>query len=130
MEIGTLDSYRLDGGGFEDSDGLYHEDATDLIQCGLLGLCGCGGPEDNLSYILAGLALIDEQIPDLKGALDEWWEGHKARIADHFKSPEGEYFFYYWADKEGLTDHGGSVPGWLTDKGRALLSLLREWESE
>lgn len=26
----------------------------------------------------------------------------------------------------GYTDHGGSVPGWLTDEGESLLECLKE----
>lgn len=41
-----------------------------------------------------------------------------------FGSDGAAYFMYYWMDKEGLTDHGGSVPGWLSTRGRSVLHEL------
>jgi len=36
------------------------------------------------------------------------------------------YFMWYWFDKEELTEHGGSVPGWLTKKGLGMLNKLNK----
>lgn len=112
----TLKEYEK-GDVYEDDGGCLHEYAEDLLQAGILGFCCCGRPFESLSYIRRGLELIDER------------EGHKKRLADHFQTDAAMYFFYYWCDKEELTEHGGSVPGWLTEKGSALLSLLRDFES-
>jgi hypothetical protein len=114
--------------GYEDAEGLYCETADTLLQSGILGFCCCGTVPENLRYISAGLELIGEKSP--KGSGDEWnawYKGWRKRVDDHFKSSAAEYFFFYWADKEKLTEHGGCVPGWLTDKGKDLLAMLREW---
>jgi len=94
------------------------EDLVDYIQTGLFEFCGCGNPERNLEYIMNGLSYINEFIG---GELDELT---KMGI-EIFGNDESKYFFFYWADKEELTDHGNSVPGWLTKKGEELLAALQ-----
>lgn len=44
-----------------------------------------------------------------------------------FGSGGAAMFFYYFLDTKDLTDHGGSVPGWLNEKGDALLDELTEF---
>lgn len=122
----TLKEYKK-GDWYEDENGEFHEFAEDLLQVGILGFCCCGRPFESLSYIRSGLELIDEKHV---GDFNLWWDGHKKRLDEHFKTDAAMYFFYYWCDKEGLTEHGGGVPGWLTENGSALLSLLQDFESE
>lgn len=121
-----LADYKKDDG-FEHK-GLHHQDATDLLQVGFLGFCLCGRPEDNLQFVLDGMEFFAEKRPEHTG-WDAWWEDYQPRVKAHFKSDETEYFFYYWLDKEGFTEHGGGVPGWLTSKGEEVLGLLREWKA-
>lgn len=123
-----IKQYEKDGG--YEYEGVYYQSSEDLLQTGFLGFCGCGSPDDNLMYVLGGLSLINETYKkdkDDRYAFSVWYEDHQKKVNDHFKSRDGAYFFYYWADKEGYTDHGGSVPGWLTDKGEELLEILIEW---
>lgn len=122
----TLAEYAKQDG-YEDEQGCWHEDAESLLQTGILGFCGCGRGEDSLLYVLRGLELIDEKGPDARDKWDAWYAGHRARMDEHFKTSGAKYFFFYWCDKEGLTEHDGSVPGWLDDKGLNLLAMLREW---
>lgn len=116
-------------GGYE-YDGCWHESAESVIQVGLLGFCGCGNPDVNLAYILVGLELIDEKCPDAfkdREAWNVWYTDHTARERAHFGSDAARNFFYYWCDERRLTEHGGSIPGWLDEKGRELLAALSEW---
>lgn len=99
------------GEGYIDPDGSWAENATDLLQCGFLHMCGCGTPEDNLRYVHGGLLYIEN-----------YFENVEKKEPTHTQS-----FFYYWADREGFTEHGIGLPGWLTDKGKHLLALLHEW---
>lgn len=130
--MAELADYLATNGSYE-FDGVSYEDATDLIHSGILGLCGCGLPEENLQYILGGLELIAEKSPETvapeDNAFDEWWVDYKKRTARHFGNDQAAYFFYYWAAKNGLTEHGGGVPGWLYGKGLELLAILREWKT-
>lgn len=119
---------------FEDGEGGYiHEGCTsdsaeELIAVGLFKWCGCGQPWTSLAYALAAL----QNIADLKDRLWEkqitWEQWNANEMALHGDSGRA-YFFYYWADGLGLTEHGGSVPGWLTDYGREVLGLLHEWKA-
>lgn len=103
------------------------QDPMEAIQVELLGFCSCGRPEENLLYIYKGLSLINEEGPIDKDKHREWFADYSDRANKHFGSQEAAYFFYYWADKEGFTEHGGSVPGWLTTKGEHLLKLLSDY---
>ena len=119
----TLSDYAVEGSS--------SEDATSLLQS-QLGFCVCGAPEDSLRYILRGLELIEEGSRDVaedRAAHEAWLSAHFDRRMEHFGTYGAEYFFYYWCDKADLSNHGGSVPGWLTDEGKNLLALLREWSA-
>ncbi len=102
------------------------DDKLGFIQCGVLEFCLCGRPEDNIAYVLGGLELIHSSCPEGMN-FEVWFSDHQKTELAHFGTRESAMFFYYWADKEGWAEHGGSVPGWLTDDGLDLLSGLREW---
>jgi hypothetical protein len=119
-----LDDFKTGDGYIYDE--CHYEDAGELIHIGILEFCGCGNSTDNLRYIMRGLELIAEKCLDM-GNWNAWYDEHKKRVDNHFSVDEAAYFFWYWADQEGLTDHGGAVPGWLTGKGKDVLSMLREW---
>lgn len=113
-----------------------YQSHTDCLQIGIFDCCGCGMPEENLAYIRAGLELIADRGPESFGrsadreAWNKWWDEHEIAGLKLHGSQGAAYFFYYWADNLKLTEHGGSVPGWLTDKGNAVLELLRAWKPE
>jgi hypothetical protein len=117
-----IDKYKAeDGVGFTHNDMDYHTE-EDLIMSGMLGFCGCGNPDNCLKYILDVLTHIDKSI---KGMPNEEW--HKQR-QELFQGNEGAmYFIYYVLDEKEFTEHGGSVPGWLTEKGQHLKTLLEEY---
>lgn len=110
-----------------DSDGTNYENLVQFITIGCLGFCGCGMPEEVLDYVKTGLELINEKPPENCNPREEWnrWhKAHRARCDEHFKIQAGEYLFYYFCNFHGLTEHGGSVPGWLTGKEKKLLDLI------
>lgn len=127
----SLDQFKQPDGWYK-LDGADFENAVDAIQTGFLGFCGCGTPEENIEYIRKGLELLGEPYPK-DGTYAEQkpeWDARQARRDEHFGNHGSAYFFYYWADKNGLTEHGGAVPGWLTEKGKHLLALLNECPKE
>ena len=97
--VGVDGGYLYEGG--------HHETAESLIQVGILGMCACGDPEMNLKYVLEGMSNLGKP--------------------SDARSP-AQWFFLYWLDTEGFTEHGTSLPGWLTESGKCLLSLLKEWD--
>lgn len=96
---------------FQTKDGWYeyaeidYQSAGDLLM-GMLGFCQCGSPSTALSHVLAEMrSLKTTKCPD-----------------------KSSTFFLYWADREGLTEHGSSIYGsWLSEKGEGFLKLLEEW---
>jgi hypothetical protein len=107
-------------------DGCEYDTAEDFIQCEVLGFCGCGNPECNLKFIMDGLKHINSISPSNRSNFDEWYQQWYEEGLSFFGSEGARYFFFYWAAKEGFTEHGSSVPGWLTEKGNHLLSDLAE----
>lgn len=89
------------------------------------GWCWCGAPETVMTLIKDALELVAEKCPDGTN-WNDWYEAHKKREEALFgPNPGIRYFVWYMFDVMGLTEHGGSVPGWLDEKGRELLEALR-----
>lgn len=122
MSIQSFDRFNSpDGQGFIDAQGCFYETADSVIQIGILGFCGCGCPDENVSFIGKVLRLIEYRE---KLTFEQW----QSKVKEVLPSGDFEYFMWYWLDKEEYTEHGGSVPGWLTDKGKQLLSDIDHWE--
>lgn len=127
-----IDKFKK-GDEYVDSDGCHYENAVDFIQIKLFGFCACGRPEDNLVYVRDTLRILMDSAPaerDEKESFEAFWEKYREKVDSHFKSKDAEYFMWYWLDKQGYTEHGGSVPGWLTTEGRELLEDLEEMKNE
>lgn len=100
-------------------DGMTYMDAEALLM-DALDFCACGCPEYALDYIKKSMELLDwdkERWPTWKAYYDDW----RKTVDEHFASSGAEYFMWYFLDSRGLTEHGGSVPGWLTADGRELI---------
>ncbi len=110
----------------------YANDLESYLQCEVLKFCGCGDVAAALSYLLKILRAFK--------SMDDFQAGTPAGInmflvawadLDKIFNSDGErYFVYYFLDREEYTEHGGSVPGWITDKGKELLMWLERWEKE
>jgi hypothetical protein len=109
-------------------DDCYYEDATSLIAGGMLGFCGCGDNDSALKYIKDALQLV----ADLREVRNKnlTWDDWRVRVNSVFSNEGAEYFMWYFLDNKELTEHGSSVPGWLTTKGEELLSDLNELINE
>lgn len=107
------------------ADAYSYENEVTLIQCSVLGFCGCGAPWHNLSYLRERLAFLDWQ--QKLGLGDNWDDTYALlcrRERELFGGDSGAGFFYYWCDSKGLVEHGSSLPGWLSTEGRVLLKAL------
>ena len=96
-----------------------------------LGFCNCGTPDDNIQYIRDGLRLIGSRHPD--GAdWDTWYAAHIKAETELHGTDGAIWFFKYWADKQGYTDHGSSVnaSSLSTDGEEFLARLERAIENE
>ena len=104
-----------------------------LINVDVLGFCGCADPETNVYLVRDGLSLI-AQLRQSWWGLDDTMEQRltkqqatrelEEKLTQLFGNEASKQFFYYWAHSKGYTDHGSSIPGWLTERGEALLKLL------
>lgn len=115
-----IDQYKNQTGKYCHSNlGIETECPFEFIQLAILGFCGCGEPSGNLDYVRIGLKLLQEAT-ELER---EDYAKERSRI---FGTNGSVNFFYYWADKEELTEHGGCLPGWLSPKGKVLLEDLEK----
>jgi len=92
-----------------------------------LNFCCCGVPEDNARYIRDGLKLIGEKAPDVVGRehFESWFRKHRLRETNLHGNDRACWFFKYWADSCGFTEHGSGISaGWLTTNGEEFLAKL------
>lgn len=99
---------------YKDEDGVSYESNTQYIQTKVLEFCGCGDPDLAMKYTRDALLLVSKRF---KIEYSEW-ELEESKL---FPISGSEYFMWYFLDNKGFTEHGGSVPGWITDKGEELL---------
>ena len=121
-----MKDYRISDGVYE-IDGIIYDTIEDALMMGVFGFCGCGMPLYTLAY-------IRDELESIKRYTE--WVNENHHITKDIPSPMENndkeenlgrsYFIWYWFDKMGYTDHGGSVPGWLTDEGESLLECLKE----
>lgn len=100
-----------------------YKDFDDMI-FGMLDWCGCGSPDNVVKEIMRVLQHIDdlkELVFNKKMSSEEWDKKGKEQFGNF------EYILYYIFDEKKLTLHGGSVPGWLTDKGYEMLELMKSY---
>lgn len=118
-----IDKFKKEDGYYDEDDCRY-ETALDFIVIGIFKFCGCGNPKSSMEYIRDILALIEAIDLNSNGAFDEAWKLRWKNLEGFFKSRGEQYTMYYLLDKLELTEHGSSVPGWLTDKGKEVLHDL------
>ena len=121
-----IDQYKKEDGFYYDEHGACYEDAEEFICTYILGFCGCGMPDSALEHVYKALQLVAIRH---KMKYEEWADKCREVFANH----GAEYFMWYYLDNKGFTEHGGSVPGWLTADGEELLSdlteLVKGWEN-
>lgn len=80
--------------------------------------CGCGSPEDAAAALLKLLRLH---------SLYE----HRTEFEAWIPDKGVQYLLLYQLDRDGLTEHGGSVGGaWLTAKGTEIRDALAREEAD
>lgn len=119
----NIDKFKQEDGWYKNEDGVSFENAESFITTGMLDFCGCGSPDEAMNYVGDALRLIVNR----QGLAYPEWEKETKKL---FNSDGAEYFMWYFLDNKGLTEHGGSVPGWLTDKGKALLEDIEELKKQ
>lgn len=127
-----IDQYKTEESEYQYKyNDVHYRDAKDLMCSCFLNFCGCGLPESAMDLVMNCLKLIDDHHTAM--TRDEWKEHYKTWCAEVEKVLPGDglqYFMWYWLDAMGLTEHGSSVPGWLTEKGKWVLSDLQEIKAQ
>lgn len=121
-EDGPDNSYNV-----KDAAGISYDSRLGAV-CEWLGFCGCGNPEMALSLVVDALrTLTNTRYPrgvlPLSPEADAWrerWRSEWAKIGDE----RVQYFVWYMLAEWKLTEHGGSVPGWLTYDGEYFLTVV------
>jgi hypothetical protein len=122
-----LDQFKNAEGKYAASSGVEYDSPVGYIIEHEFGWCGCGRPFEAAMHVRSILALIASLHSDKEG---QEWREHYQRWTEAEKSlfpHEGSNTVaYYVMDRAGLTEHGGSVPGWLTARGHEMLKDLDE----
>jgi hypothetical protein len=100
------DVLTADGEWYVDKNGVYYDTVEEYIGS-LLQFCSCGDPHGALVYVHGILKDVNNRTYT-------------------YDLSEMDYFAYYMLTHIGILDHGTSVPGWLTDKGKLVLALLEK----
>lgn len=116
-----LSDYKKRDNGFCDyeKDGISYQDAEGVLLSGFFDFCMCGCPSETLELLYHVLKNIDSGF--------EHWDERKKRDDELMFNDGIRYLVWNVLDREDMIEHGSSLPGWLTQKGRDYLSLLEEW---
>jgi hypothetical protein len=98
--------------GWIDQDGTFWESLRDWFFIGILGGCACGTGE----------------VPTLAiELLDYFAKEHVDRGSNPVYSDRAAEAIAHWFDAKDLIEHGSGIAGsWLSDRGRAVHSLLHQ----
>jgi|ERR1051325_1295910 hypothetical protein len=119
--------------GFVDLNGCWHEEALFFLLEDM-NWCCCGQPELAASLLFDALSLAKWRF-DVSATLrskedfeaaNERYEQYRKRELELMSNDSIAYFVWYTIDAAGLMEHGSSIPGWLTEKGKEMLEALRE----
>ena len=92
--------------------------------------CACGNPEIVLGHLRDAMRALKDQSDYSHSRPAFGWtpeDQAKSNETNRKVGRDCEPLYYltgYLLDAGGLTEHGGSVPGWLTPEGEALLAFL------
>jgi len=104
-----------------------------------LRFCACGDPATLLRHLRDAMRALKVQSDSWRDKPIGNWTPEDQERSDVTRKALGEGALYwataYLLDAAGLTEHGGSVPGWLTPKGVEFLTALEttpeeEWMNE
>lgn len=130
--------YGNPNGRYVAENGAEWDDLETFVLEGIMGFCGCGQPWAVNDLIHQGLQHIQNLTelrdktnfsnPESKKTWDVEYKEWEEQGLKLFGAKGSEVLFYYVLDKANLTDHGGSVPGWLSPLGQEILTELNKDE--
>lgn len=106
-------------------DGCHYENEHQAAHFGLLGLCGCGSPEDAYNFCRDALDCFDRrgcrEVPPSR----DWINAEDAlKSLIQARPNEAAHVLAHLLTHLNLLEHGGSVGGsWLTDNGARIIDM-------
>ena len=88
-----------------------------------IGFCGCGCPEEATAYLLRVLKALGMSFDDMEAHTKELYDA--LGFGRYGEDNTGAcYTILYWIHDKGWSEHGGAVPGWLSEKGKRAVQIL------
>lgn len=84
-----------------------------------LEFCGCGIQGPTLGVFRDVMQTFADAVEK-----NDWGAAYTAREKLFGGNTAWEYLVYYVLAAVDLTEHGGSVPGWLTDEGKCVQAAM------
>jgi len=108
-------------------DGCHYSSLHGLYHSALLGLCGCGSPEEAYNFCRDILKTCDR-----RDKAKDWISAENAAAEIIKAQPEmAAHVFMHMLTHLDLLEHGGSVGGsWLTPDGEKIVDLRAANEGE
>jgi len=124
MDKSWIEKYKREDG-YYDEDDCYYEDAESILTVHVLKFCGCGLPGEAMEFVGKVMRLLRDMHDD-----HDVWDAKWKELDELFPNDGIRYLVYYYLDNLELTEHGGSVPGWLTEKGKQVLFDIEQTLNE
>lgn len=106
-------------------DGCHYVNEHQAAHSGLLGMCGCGMPEDAYNFCRDALMCFDRRGCHDRPPTREWIDAESA-LKDLIVSrpDDAAHVIAHLLDNLKLLEHGSSVGGsWLTPDGERIVDL-------
>lgn len=106
-------------------DDCHYSNEHQAAHYGLLGLCGCGQPEDAYNFCRDALACFDRRGCNDDPPTRDWINAGEALEKLIKSQPEAAaHVFAHFLNHLKLLEHGGSVGGsWLTKDGARIIDI-------
>lgn len=119
-------------GMFIGPDGCHYDTEREAAHYGLLGMCGCGSPEDAFNFCREALACFDRRGCHDTPPTREWIRADEAlTLLVKNKPEEAAHVLAHLFNHLELLEHGGNVGGsWLTENGERIVDMGDASEDE
>jgi hypothetical protein len=105
-------------------DGAHHENEKQVFHYDVLGMCGCGEPEEAYNFLLGILKLADRRAYYAAAGRSAKWVALETETAAAIRANAdmAAHVLLHLLTERGVIEHGGNVGGsWLTDLGAQIV---------
>jgi hypothetical protein len=106
-------------------DGCHYPNEHQAAHYGLLGLCGCGSPEEAFNFCRDALACFDRRGCHDSPPKKEWIDAEEAlKLLISAHPDRAAHVLAHMLSHLDLLEHGGSVGGsWLSGDGERIINM-------